>query len=53
MFMDDEDGRFSEPAYVPAYVRRYPFLLAKSAPRCRRIVALLRSDTSGAIGAYT
>ncbi len=24
-----EDGRFSEQVYVPAYVRRYPFMLAK------------------------
>jgi len=27
-----EDGKFTEPAYVPAYVRRYPFLLAKLQP---------------------
>lgn len=25
----DEDGKVNEPVYIPAYIRRYPFLLAK------------------------
>ena len=25
----DEDGALAEPIYVPAYARRYPFMLAK------------------------
>lgn len=28
----DEDGKMTTPCYVPAYVRRYPFLLAKLQP---------------------
>ena len=28
VFMDDE-GKFPDPIYIPAYVRRYPFLLAR------------------------
>ncbi|MBD3730262.1 MAG: SapC family protein [Sphingomonadales bacterium] len=28
----DAEGKISEPVYVPAYVRRYPFLLAKLRP---------------------
>lgn len=28
----DETGKLSKPVYVPAYVRRYPFLLAKLRP---------------------
>ena len=28
VFLDD-DGRLLEPGYVPAYIRRYPFLLAR------------------------
>ena len=27
-----EDGKVSEPIYIPAYARRYPFLLAKLSP---------------------
>ena len=27
-FMNDE-GRFTNPVYIPAYVRRYPFMLAR------------------------
>jgi len=25
----DEDGKVAEPIYIPAYIRRYPFMLAK------------------------
>lgn len=35
-FMDDE-GKFNQPAYVPAYIRRYPFLLAKLSPEAEEL----------------
>ena len=47
-FMDDE-GRFSEPAYVPAYVRRYPFMLAKLRPDAEEL-SLCFDPTTDAIG---
>ena len=41
----DGDGRATDPTmYVPAYIRRYPFLLARLEPRKRRAVAVLRPD---------
>ena len=44
VFLDD-DGRPLDPQlYIPAYVRRYPFLLARLRPGQRRAVAVLRSD---------
>ncbi|GAA0479424.1 SapC family protein [Parasphingorhabdus litoris] len=46
-----EDGRFSEPAYVPAYVRRYPFMLAKLRPDAEEL-SLCFDPTTGAIGDY-
>ena len=49
-FMDDE-GRFSEPAYVPAYVRRYPFMLAKLRPDADEL-SLCFDPTTDAIGDY-
>ena len=50
IFMN-EDGRFSEPSYVPAYVRRYPFLLAKLHPDAEEL-SLCFDPTLGAIGQY-
>jgi hypothetical protein len=41
VFVDDE-GKLLGETYVPAYIRRYPFMLAGCA-RCGRAVALLRS----------
>lgn len=49
-FMNDE-GRFSEPAYVPAYVRRYPFMLAKLSPEAEEL-SLCFDPTTDAIGEY-
>ena len=38
----DEEGKLIEPnVYLPAYLRRYPFMLARLAPRQRRSVAVL------------
>lgn len=49
-FMNDE-GHFSEPAYVPAYVRRYPFMLAKLRPDAEEL-SLCFDPTTDAIGDY-
>ena len=50
IFMNDE-GRFDDPSYVPAYVRRYPFLLAKLQPEAEEL-SLCFDPTPGAIGEY-
>lgn len=46
-----EDGRFNQPAYVPAYIRRYPFLLAKLHPEAEEL-SLCFDPTTDAIGEY-
>ena len=41
----DEEGKLTEPnIYLPAYLRRYPFMLARLRPDTRRAVVVLRSD---------
>lgn len=47
----DEDGKLRGPAYVPAYVRRYPFMLAKLRPDSDEL-SLCFDPTSDVIGAY-
>ncbi len=48
----DEDGQLIEDnVYVPAYVRRYPFLLAKLRAEVDEL-SLCFDPTSGAIGAF-
>jgi hypothetical protein len=50
-FMDDE-GHFSElSSYVPAYVRRYPFMLAKLRPDAEEL-SLCFDPTTDAIGDF-
>ena len=49
-FMDDE-GKFTSAVYVPAYVRRYPFLLAKLQPESEEL-SLCFDPTSGALGDF-
>ncbi|MEP3224928.1 MAG: SapC family protein [Parasphingorhabdus sp.] len=49
-FMGD-DGRFNQLAYIPAYVRRYPFMLAKLRPDAEEL-SLCFDPTTGAIGEY-
>jgi len=49
-FMDD-DGRFNQPTYVPAYVRRYPFLLAKLTPDAEEL-SLCFDPTTEALGEF-
>jgi hypothetical protein len=47
----DETGKMTQEAYVPAYVRRYPFLLAKLRPDTDEL-SLCIDLTSGVMGAY-
>lgn len=46
-----EDGRFTNPIYVPAYVRRYPFMLAKLRPDSDEL-SLCFDPSSGALGEF-
>ena len=46
-----EDGRFSENVYVPAYIRRYPFMLAKLRPEAEEL-SLCFDPTADVIGAF-
>jgi hypothetical protein len=46
-----DDGKLLNPVYVPAYVRRYPFLLAKLRPDTDEL-SLCFDPTSGAIGEF-
>jgi SapC len=47
----DDDGKMIGEVYVPAYVRRYPFLLAKLRPDTDEL-SLCVDPTSESIGAY-
>lgn len=47
----DETGKLTENAYVPAYARRYPFLLAKLTPEASEL-SLCFDPTSDLIGAF-
>lgn len=41
----NEDGSFAEDAYIPAYLRRYPFVLANEENGDRSLVCIDRSAT--------
>ena len=47
----DEQGKVNEPVYLPAYIRRYPFMLAKLSPEATDL-SLMFDPTSGAIGEF-
>lgn len=47
----DAEGALINPVYVPAYVRRYPFLLAKLRPEAEEL-SLCFDPTADAIGAF-
>jgi SapC len=48
----DENGRSTDPSlYIPAYLRRYPFLLAKLRPDSDEL-SLCYDPTSGAVGDF-
>lgn len=49
-FLDD-DGKLRGPAYVPAYVRRYPWMLAKLRPDSDEL-SLCFDPTSDAVGEF-
>ncbi len=49
-FLDD-DGKLRGPAYVPAYVRRYPWMLAKLRPDSDEL-SLCFDPTSDVVGAF-
>lgn len=46
-----EDGKFTENVYVPAYVRRYPFMLAKLRPDTDEL-SVCFDPTADAIGPF-
>lgn len=46
-----DDGKINDPVYLPAYVRRYPFMLAKLQPEAEEL-SLCFDPTSNAIGAH-
>ncbi len=46
----DADGKWQEGAYLPAFVRRYPFMLAKLGPDAAEL-SLCFDDTSGIVTA--
>ena len=46
-----EDGKFTENVYVPAYVRRYPFMLAKLRPDSDEL-SVCFDPTADAIGPF-
>jgi hypothetical protein len=50
VFMDDE-GKFTLPVYLPAYIRRYPFMLARLRPDSDELT-LCFDPTSDALGEF-
>jgi hypothetical protein len=50
LFVDDE-GKLTQTVYVPAYVRRYPFLLAKLSPDADEL-SLCFDPTSDLLGEF-
>jgi hypothetical protein len=44
----DADGKWKEEAYVPAYLRRHPFMLAKLTPDAD-VLSLVFDDTTGLV----
>ncbi|UVO54624.1 SapC family protein [Sphingomonas sp. SUN039] len=47
----DDDGKVTEAVYLPAYLRRYPFLLAKLRPEAEEL-SLCFDPTTEALGAF-
>jgi hypothetical protein len=47
----DEDGTVNSPIYMPAYVRRYPFLLARLRPESEEL-SLCVDPTSDIVGEF-
>jgi hypothetical protein len=52
VFLNEEDGRPTDPSlYIPAYLRRYPFLLARLRPDSDEL-SLCFDPTAGGIGEF-
>lgn len=47
----DDDGKIDQPVYLPAYIRRYPFLLARLQPDSDEL-SLCFDPESGAVGDF-
>lgn len=47
----DENGKITDPIYLPAYIRRYPYMLAKLTPDTEDL-SLCFDPTSGAVGEF-
>jgi hypothetical protein len=47
----DDDGKFQEAVYIPAYIRRYPFMLAKLKPETDEL-SLCFDPTAGVVGEF-
>ena len=47
----DDDGQLLEFAYIPAYVRRYPWMLARLTPDAQEL-SLCFDPTAGAVGPF-
>jgi hypothetical protein len=47
----DAEGKLTQELYVPAYVRRYPFMLARLAPEAQEL-SLCFDPTSGLVGDF-
>jgi len=50
-FVNDA-GKIDDPVYLPAYIRRYPFMLAKLTPEATEL-SLCFDPTSDAVGAHS
>lgn len=46
-----DNGKIDDPVYLPAYVRRYPFMLAKLTPDAQEL-SLCFDPTSEAVGSF-
>ena len=48
----DAEGKITDPVYLPAYVRRYPFMLARLNPQSEEL-SLCFDPTAESIGEYS
>ena len=47
----DDDGKINEPVYLPAYIRRYPYMLARLSPDAQEL-SLCFDPTADAVGDF-
>lgn len=47
-----DNGKINDPVYLPAYIRRYPFMLAKLTPEATEL-SLCFDPTADSIGAFS